>query len=120
MISLHENKLKHVTDTIDLTVQNLPKLKKTITKSIKEEINNTWMSHIKTLLCQGHVFRLEEFELLDTTWKSYMFNLPRNTVKFLLNSVHDTLPQCYSWANHGMGYFLLITNKLEISMGHSL
>ncbi len=45
-----ENKLKHVTDTIDLTVQNLPKVKrKTITKSIKEEINDTWMFHIKTL-----------------------------------------------------------------------
>ncbi len=50
------------------------------------------MSHIKTLLCQSHFFRLEEFELLDTTWKSYMLNFPRNTVKFLLNSVLDTLP----------------------------
>ncbi len=49
------------------------------------------MSHIKTLLCQGNFFMLEEFELSDTTWKSYMFNLPRNTVKFLLNSVLDTL-----------------------------
>ncbi len=36
-----ENKLKHVTDTIDLTVQNLPKVIKTITKSIKEQINDT-------------------------------------------------------------------------------
>ncbi len=33
------------------------------------------------------LFRLEEFELSDTTCKSYMFKLPRNTVKFLLNSV---------------------------------
>ncbi len=52
-----ENKQKHVTDTIDITVQNLPKFKKTITKSIKEEINDTWMSHIKTLLCQCHFFQ---------------------------------------------------------------
>ncbi len=66
--------------------------KKTITKSIKEEINDTWTSHIKTLLCQGHFFRLEEFELSDTARKSYMFNLPWNTVTFLLNSVFDTLP----------------------------
>ncbi len=87
-----ENKPKHVTDTIDLAVQNLPKVKKTITKSVKEEINDTYMSHIKPLLCQGHFFRLKEFELSDTTWKSYMFNLPRNTVKFLLISVLDTLP----------------------------
>ncbi len=56
----YENKLKHVTDKIDLTVQNLPKVKKTKTMSIKENINDTWMSHIKTLLCQGHFFRLEE------------------------------------------------------------
>ncbi len=59
-------------------------MKNIIIKSIKEEINDTQMSHIKTLLCQGHFFRLEEF--------AYMFNLPRNTVKFLLNSVRDTLP----------------------------
>ncbi len=48
------------------------------------------MSHITTVLCQGHVFRLEEFKLLDTTWKSYTFNVPRNTVKFLFNPVLDT------------------------------
>ncbi len=52
-----ENKLKHVTDTIDLTIQNLPKVKKTITKSIKQEINNTWMSPIKALLCQESLFQ---------------------------------------------------------------
>ncbi len=28
--------------------------------------------------------------------------------------------QCYSWANHGISHFPLITNQLEISMGHSL
>ncbi len=28
--------------------------------------------------------------------------------------------QCYSWANHGMGHFPFISNKREISMGHSL
>ncbi len=49
------------------------------------------MSHIKILLCHGHLFKLEELELSDTAWKTYMFNLPRNTVKFLLNSVVDTL-----------------------------
>ncbi len=59
--------------------------------SIKREINDTLMFHY-VLLCQDHFFRLDEFELLDTTWKSYMFNLPKNTVKFLLNSVLDNLP----------------------------
>ncbi len=39
-----ENKLKHASDTIDLTIQNLPKVKKTITMSIKEKINDTWIS----------------------------------------------------------------------------
>ncbi len=28
--------------------------------------------------------------------------------------------QCYSWANHDMVHFPFITNKIEISMGHSL
>ncbi len=46
----------------------------------------------QNFIMSGHFFGLEEFELSDTTWKSYMFNLPINTVKFLLNSVLDTLP----------------------------
>ncbi len=61
-----ENKLKNVTDAMYLTVQHLTKVKK-LTKSIKEEISYTWMSHIKTLLCQGNFFRFQEFELSDTT-----------------------------------------------------
>ncbi len=35
-------------------------------------------------------------------------------------AVMNFTEQCCSWANHGMGHFPFINNKLEISMGHSL
>ncbi len=40
----------------------------------------------------------------------------------VLNACYDKkiIYNCYSWANHGMGHFPLITNNLEISMDHSL
>ncbi len=49
------------------------------------------MSNIKIFIISRSLF-LEEFELSNTIWKFYMFNIPRNTVKFLHNSVLDTLP----------------------------
>ncbi len=72
------------------------------------------MSHIKTLLCQDLFFRLEAFELSDTTWKSYMFNLPRNTVKILLNSVLDTLPTNSNLMRWGKGS----NSKCELCSHH--
>ena len=38
------------------------------------------------------MLELVHLEQKDATWKSYSYNLPRGTLKFLLNSVIDTLP----------------------------
>ena len=49
-------------------------------------------THIKTLIKQGKFLELTHVERNDATWKSFLFNLPKGTMKFLLNSSIDTLP----------------------------
>ena len=49
------------------------------------------VSHVKTLVKQGKYLELFELEQSDATWQGYIYNLPRGTMKFLLNSTIDTL-----------------------------
>ena len=49
-------------------------------------------SHVRTLVKQGKILELTYLEQNDATWKSYIYNLPRRTMKFLLNAQLDTLP----------------------------
>ena len=41
---------------------------------------------------QGRFLELTKIELLDATWQSYIYNLPKGIMKWLLNSSIDTLP----------------------------
>ena len=54
--------------------------------------NDQIYSHVKTLVKQGQILELTYIEKNDATWKSFVFNLPRGTMKFVLNSTIDTLP----------------------------
>ena len=60
--------------------------------SITLDENNVILNHVKTLVKQGKFLELTKMELMDATWKSYIFNLPKGTMKWLLNSSIDTLP----------------------------
>ena len=48
--------------------------------------------HVIQLVKQGKYLGLSQLEQTDATWKGYIFNLPRGTMKFILNSTKDTLP----------------------------
>ena len=48
--------------------------------------------HVKTLIKQGKILELSFLEQNDATWKSFIYNLPRGTMKWLLNANLDTLP----------------------------
>ena len=69
-------------------------------KEIKEQIKTSllvknqekWISHVKSLVQQGHFLSLASAEHQDVIWKSYMYNLKQGTLKFLLNASLDTLP----------------------------
>ena len=47
---------------------------------------------LKNLVSQGHFLELTKVEQLDATWKSFIFNLPKGTMKWLLNASINTLP----------------------------
>ena len=88
-----QNALATAQSTLDpAKAYNLPTVKRTLVKSIKSEISESWNNHLKSLIQRGHFLRIYEQEQGDPTWKSFIFNLPRGTVKFLLNSALDTLP----------------------------
>lgn len=70
----------------------LSKAKHTIKTNIKDEMSQKWTSHISDLVQQGSMLRLVDLEESDSLWKSYILNLPRGALKFVLNSVIDTLP----------------------------
>jgi hypothetical protein len=67
-------------------------LKTAVVKSIKEEVTETWYNHLKNLVVQGNMLLISLQEKSDYLWKSYIYNLPKGIMKFMLNSFVDTLP----------------------------
>ena len=67
-------------------------IKEQIKTSLLVENQEKWISHVKSLVQQGHFLSLASAEHQDVIWKSYMYNLKRGTLKFLLNASLDTLP----------------------------
>jgi hypothetical protein len=51
-----------------------------------------WTSHVNTLVQQGQFLELATAQHEDVIWKSYMFDLKKGTLKFILNASLDTLP----------------------------
>ena len=73
--------------------ENLPaKVKETIKKNIALEHESKLLAHTQTLVKQGHLLSIAALEKSDAVWKSYMFDLKKGTMKFLLNACLDTLP----------------------------
>ena len=60
-------------------------------KLLKEETKKDW-EKCKSLVIQGKSMELLHQQEFDATWKSYIFNLPRGTMKYILNASIDTLP----------------------------
>ena len=63
-----------------------------VKENLSSENEILWLNHIKSLIKQGHFLLLSTEEKSDMLWKSYMFDLKKSTLKFLLNSCLDTLP----------------------------
>ena len=59
---------------------------------VNSEETQTLFNHVSELVKQGRILELSQIEKNDATWQSYVYNLPRGTMKFLLNSAIDTLP----------------------------
>ena len=67
-------------------------VKKDVKTTITFEESHEILNHVKTLVKQGHFLELTKIEMMDATWQSYIYNLPKGTMKWLLNSSINTLP----------------------------
>ena len=70
----------------------IDEVKKDVKTAVLFEESQEILSHVKTLISQGHFLELTKVEQTDATWKSYIFNLPKGTMKWLLNASINTLP----------------------------
>ena len=59
---------------------------------VNVETTEYLFNHVSELVKQGKILELLQLEKTDATWKGYIFNLLRGTMKFLLNAAIDTLP----------------------------
>ena len=60
-------------------------------KVLSDENQNIF-KHVQSLIKQGNFLQITKLEQTDATWQSYIYNLPKGTMKFLLNASIDTLP----------------------------
>ena len=59
---------------------------------LRSEENISIHEKTKTLIQQGDFVNLLIEEQSDASWRSYIYDLPVGTMKFILNSSMDTLP----------------------------
>ena len=67
-------------------------IKNTVKINIMVENEKEYATHLNTLIKQGEFLKICQKEQQDPIWKSFIHNLKKGTMKFLLNSVLDTLP----------------------------
>ena len=77
---------------IPFTKENIIAIKKSTTKTIEHEMNETWKNHLKSLVVQGKFLDIANDLNSDFNYKSLLFEMPRNVLKFLTNAAIDTLP----------------------------
>ena len=73
-----------------------PRFIQNVKESVKAGVRGEELERIysksKELVQQGKFLELTLLERCDATWQSYIYNLPRGTMKFILNASLDTLP----------------------------
>ena len=86
------NPIPHWTETIKPSSKFISDVKKEVKSLVSVQENGKIFEHIQTLVKQGKFLELSKCEQNDATWKSYIYNLPKGTMKWLLNASIDTLP----------------------------
>ena len=67
-------------------------VKEAVKTQVRYDNEKKWGEHIKQLIKQGDLLELAKCQNTDLTWKSYIFNLKKGTLKFILNATIDCLP----------------------------
>ena len=80
------------TEAIKSSSKFISNVKKEIKSLISVEEKEKMLEHVQKLLKQGKFLRMSKCEETDATWKNFLYNLPKGTMKWVLNSSIDTLP----------------------------
>ena len=73
-------------------VNRIDEVKEAVKSRVRFDNEKEWGEHIKSLVKQGDLLELAKCQGTDLTWKSFIFNLKKGTLKFILNATIDTLP----------------------------
>ena len=76
----------------DTESSHLKQYKQKIKKNLQMNETKNIANHVSKLVKQGQFLDLLITSEQDATWKSFIYNLPTSTMRFLLNSCIDTLP----------------------------
>ena len=79
---------------------NWKNTKKAIKMNLKRENREKWVKEIEPLLVQGEFMKVLEHEKTDLSWKSIIYDMPQNVLKFAVNAAIDSLPSnknLYRW-----------------------
>ena len=79
-------------EVIKPTSEVISNVKRDVKLLVSVEEKGNILEHVQQLIKQGRFLEMSKCEQTDATWKSYIFNLPRGTMKWLLNASIDTLP----------------------------
>ena len=79
-------------EQLNPTAKFISEVKTEAKSQILSEANQNILQHVQTLIKQGSFLELCKLEQTDATWNSYIYNLPKGTMKFVLNASLDTLP----------------------------
>ena len=79
-------------ETVTPPQKFIDEVKKDVKLRVISEENQDILQHVQTLVKQGHILALSKVEQTDAVWQSYIFNLPKGTMKWILNAAIDTLP----------------------------
>ena len=72
--------------------EKIEEVKEAVKSQVRYDNEKVWSDHVKNLVKQGHLLDLAKCQNTDLTWKSFIFDLKKGTLKFILNSTLDTLP----------------------------
>ena len=67
-------------------------IKEAVKSAVRSDKTNSIYEKCKTLIQQGSFLEMSLLEKTDAAWKSYIFQLPQGSMKWILNSAIDTLP----------------------------
>ena len=67
-------------------------VKTAVKKHMATEHDNKCLEKVKALAVQGKTLELAAAESTDFTWKSFLYEIRKGTLKFLANAHIDTLP----------------------------